>query len=251
MVDADPDRLRLYSDLAWLWPVMSPPEGYALEACLWRRVLREHLGEGRARVLELGVGGGHNTRHLRDEFEVTGVDLSEPMLGNARRLNPGMRLVQADMRTVRLGERFAAVLVHDAVAYMRSEDDLRCLFRTAVAHLADGGLLVMTPDHVTETFVDPQTKVATRRSDDLELTFFEYVCDPDPADTTYQTTYVWFLRRAGGQPEVHTDTHVHGLFPLATWLRLMGEAGFRSQARETPLDHAPGKAYMLVGTLGG
>ena len=76
---------RLYGDLAYLWPLFSPPEEYAEEAGFWRRLLRELAGPGRHRVLELGVGGGHNLSHLAGEFEATAVDLSPTMLELSRR----------------------------------------------------------------------------------------------------------------------------------------------------------------------
>ena len=83
-------RNRLYGDLAHLWPLMSPPEEYADGAPHWRNQLLTRLGPDQRRVLELGTGGGHFISHLTDVFQVTAVDLSEDMLANARRLNPGM-----------------------------------------------------------------------------------------------------------------------------------------------------------------
>ena len=94
-------RNRLYGDLASLWPLMSPPEEYRDEARYWRRALRERLGAGRLRILDLGAGGGHNLHHLAHEFDATAVDLSEGMLAHSRRLNPGVAHHVGDMRTVR------------------------------------------------------------------------------------------------------------------------------------------------------
>ena len=51
---------RLYDEFAHLWPLISAPEEYAVEAQHWRDALREKLGPGRHEILELGVGGGHN-----------------------------------------------------------------------------------------------------------------------------------------------------------------------------------------------
>ena len=51
---------RLYGDLAYLWPLVSPVEDYAAEARCWQDVLRSKLGPGRHCLLELGAGGGHH-----------------------------------------------------------------------------------------------------------------------------------------------------------------------------------------------
>ena len=55
---------RLYYELAYLWPIISPPEEYAEEAGHWHDAIRGKLGPGRHQLLELGVGGGHNLSHL-------------------------------------------------------------------------------------------------------------------------------------------------------------------------------------------
>ena len=44
-------RNRLYHDLAYLWPIVSPPEGYLEEARYWRDAIRAGLGPGRHRIL--------------------------------------------------------------------------------------------------------------------------------------------------------------------------------------------------------
>lgn len=142
----------MYTDLAGYWPLVSPAEGYADEARHWRDALRAHLGPGRHRLLELGVGGGNNLSHLTCDFDAVAVDLSEGMLAHSRRQNPTVEHHVGDMRTVRLGRRFDAVLIHDAASYLTSEDDLRATFATAVAHLRPGGVFLCAPDWFTETF---------------------------------------------------------------------------------------------------
>ena len=50
---------------------------------------------------DLGCGPGQIARHLRGRgMEVVGVDLSPGMLAAARRLNPGIAFVRADMRAL-------------------------------------------------------------------------------------------------------------------------------------------------------
>ena len=241
-------RQRLYGDLAFLWPLMSPPDEYRDEARYWRRALRDRLGPGRLRILDLGAGGGHNLHHLAGEFDATAVDLSEEMLAHSRRLNPGAAHHAGDMRTVRLGETFDAVLVHDAIAYMTTEDDLRAVFATAKAHLRPGGLLIVAPDYYAETFVAPFVDHVTHRDAETELTYVEFSTDPDPADTSIETVFVFFIKR-GGALRVEVDRHTTGLFPMATWERLLDEAGFDVERDDYPVDPEGRPLYLWVGRL--
>ena len=45
------------------------------------------------------------------------------MLGHARGINPEVEYREGDLRSVRLGRRFAAVLLHDASAYLTRTPD--------------------------------------------------------------------------------------------------------------------------------
>lgn len=50
------------------------------------------------------------------------MDLSSRMLEHSRRLNPDGRHHLGDMRTIRLDSVFDAVLIHDAISYMLTEE---------------------------------------------------------------------------------------------------------------------------------
>lgn len=239
---------RLYGDLAWLWPLMSPPDEYAEEAARWREVLREKLGPGRHAVLELGVGGGHNLSHLTAEFEATAVDLSDAMLAQCRALNPGVPTCVGDMRSVRLDRTFAAVLLHDAVSHMLTEEDVAAVFETAAAHLDKGGVVIASPDRYRENFLPPETEHVTNASDTLRVTWFEYTHDPDPDDTVVEHVFTYLIASADGLRIEHDRLHT-GLFPQSTWLRLMDQAGFTPEVRTFALQNWPKPYQLLVGVL--
>lgn len=237
---------RMYTDLAHLWPLMSRPEDYAGEARHWRDALRAHLGPGRHAILELGAGGGNNLSHLTSEFDATAVDVSDAMLANSRRLNPAVTHRVGDMRSVRLGRTFDAVLIHDAISYLTTAADLAATFATAAAHLRPGGVLVCAPDWYRETFDGPRASAHGPNGRDPEVTMFVLHYDPDPADTTLEARYVFLLRR-GRDVELVEDRHVLGLFPLATWLEAIAGAGLRAGRRPYPVHDDGHEAWLLVG----
>ncbi len=239
---------RLYKDLAYLWPLVSPPEEYADEATYWRNALRAKLGPGRHPVLELGVGGGHNLSHLTRDLQATAVDISEEMLALSRKLNPQVEHIVGDMRSIRLGRTFKAVLVHDAISYMLTEADLVAAFQTARAHLEQGGIFITAPDGYRDTFKGTDVWHQITRSGGMELTFIEYQTDPDPDDTTMESV-LFYLIRENGQLRVEQDHHLTGLFPLETWLRLLAEVGFRTEQWPYPVNDDGSEAYLLVSEL--
>ena len=134
-------------------------------------------------------------------------------------INPECEHIVGDMRTLRLGRTFDAVLIHDAICYMTSEADLRAAMATAVEHLRPGGVAVFEPDHVREQF-----EVGTDHGGEdgpplpdgrpgPALRYLEWTTDPDPSDSTYQVEYAVLTRDADGTVRVRHDQHVEGLFP--------------------------------------
>jgi hypothetical protein len=220
---------------------------YAAEAPNWTRILRRKLGPGRHALLELGAGGGHLLSHLTAEFQATAVDLSAGMLEHSARLNPSVDHHLGDMRTVRLGRTFRAVIIHDAVDYMLTEDDLRAAFTTAAAHLEAGGVLIVTPDHFRETFRDGKVTSETHADGSRAATFIEFDHDPEPSDTTVESIFIFIVRQAG-RTTFELDRHILGIFPLKTWLDLMGDAGFEVERHRGELSTGPEGFEMLVGT---
>ncbi len=222
------EQPTLYGELAPWFHLLTAPEGYALGAEHALRVLTEAIGGPPGTILELGSGGGNNASHMKAHAELTLTDISAEMLALSRTVNPGCEHIQGDMRTLRLGRVFDAVFVHDAIAYLTTEDDLRAAFLTAWVHLRPGGAALFEPDHLRETFA-PSTDhgghdggAGVGRS----LRYLQWRWDPDPTDTWYFDDFAYLLRDVDGSIRAMADRHRLGLFPRATWLELLSEVGF-------------------------
>lgn len=223
---------RIYSDLADWWPMISPVREYKQEAAYLSALISEEASSARpapvrATLLDLGSGGGHVAVHLKDMFTVTLVDISDQMLAVSRRLNPECEHHIGDMRTVRLGRQFDAVLVHDAIDYIIGTHDLRQVIQTAAAHCRPGGIALFVPDYIKDTFSEI-TGGGGGGADAAGRTasFVERTWDPDPADDWVQADYEFTLYTPGaGPPEVVRESHRLSAFGRDTWLRLLAEAG--------------------------
>ncbi|MGE5595201.1 MAG: class I SAM-dependent methyltransferase [Hyphomicrobiales bacterium] len=223
----------MYTELAEWFHAITAPEDYEVEAGIYRRLLEENARGPVRTVLELGSGGGNNASHLKYWFELTLVDPAPGMLAVSRRLNPECEHIEGDMRKVRLGRTFDAVFIHDAIAYMTTEDELRAAFETAHVHLRPGGVALFVPDCTKETFQEGTWHGGHDR-DGRSLRYLEWRHDPDPGDNTYLMEFVYLLSEGGGPSRVVPDVHLCGLFARATWLRLLGETGFAAMV--VPLD---------------
>ena len=102
------------------------------------------------------------------------------------------------MRTIRFGRRFDAVLIHDAIDYMVTEDDLRRAIATAFVHCRPGGISLLVPDHTAENFESTSDHGGTDDVTGRGMRYLEWTWDPDPTDTWIQTEYPFPLRDADG-----------------------------------------------------
>jgi len=220
---------RLYGELAEWWPTFQVPEEYREEATFFARALAESSDRPPHSVLELGSGGGNNASHLKARFAMTLVDISPQMLAVSRELNPECEHLEGDIRMVRLGRTFDAVFVHDAVCHMTTEADLGAVMVTAFEHCSRGGAALFAPDFVRETFVEN----VDHGGNDTErgsVRFLQWTTDPDPGDTEYFVDFAILIRDRDGAMRVEHDRHTYGLFPRATWRRLLRKAGFEVSA---------------------
>ncbi len=177
-------------------------------------------------MLEHGSGGGNNAFHLKRLFEMTLVDASAQMLAVSRALNPECAHREGDMRTVSFGRKFDAVFIHDAIMYMTTSADLEATIRNAYRHCRAGGVALLVPDYVRESFVAKTEHGGHDGAEGRSLRYLEWTIDPDPRDTTYRTDYVIVMRDRHGDARVVHDSHIEGLFPRAEWMRLLSETGF-------------------------
>ena len=112
------------------------------EAAYVHSLIQRHRPEASS-VLELACGTGAILEHLQRDYDVTGLDASQPMLDIAGRRVPRARLLHEDMTSFDLDETFDAVLcVFDSINHLASFADWESVFDRAVGHLAERGVFV-------------------------------------------------------------------------------------------------------------
>ena len=210
---------KLYAELAGWWQLISPTEDYADEAAFFAGLFRAEDAET---VLELGCGGGNVAWFLKKDFVLALTDISKAMLAESEKQNPELEHIEGDMRTLRLGRTFDGVLIHDAIMYMVSEEDLRAALLTAHEHCKPGGVAVFVPDWVAETFRPGTTHEGVDRGD-RGVRYLEWTWDADPNDTKVNYEFIVALKE-GDELRALVDRQVEPVEGRGGAERL-GEAG--------------------------
>jgi SAM-dependent methyltransferase len=136
--------------------------GQRTEATFYAR----YLSRACPTVLVLGCGAGRIPWELSDQgAEAVGVDPSTSLIAAAeeRRATEAahkadrVRFLSADLRSLRLGRRFALVVApNNAFGLMSASTDLEALLATARQHLAADGVLVFDVVNATRAFDHPR-----------------------------------------------------------------------------------------------
>lgn len=220
-------------------------------------------------ILELACGTGRLTIPMAQAgATVTGVDVVPAMIdrANAKRdeLPPGdrarLRFLLGDMRSLRLPERFSAVvLAFNTLMHMVHDDDLEGTLATAREHLEPGGLFHLdlhTPfpdaeEKDAEVRYDPQEMIDPRTRERFVVTE-NNTYDPRTQINTMRFFYQQVDRQ--GRPvgdERKEELALRVLFPreLDRWLHLAGfeiVGEWDDLERKEPFTGAGGRRVLMA-----
>lgn len=106
-------------------------------------------------LLDVGCGTGVHLEAFRRLFDrVEGVEIAPAMRERARRRLPGVAIHRVDMRSLRLGRTFDAVVSLSAVGYSDTVEELRAAVGRMADHLVPGGVLAVEPWWLADKYVD-------------------------------------------------------------------------------------------------
>ncbi len=214
---------KVYSDLAWTERIVSAPDDYKEETETYIKAIKEKVSAELNSILHLGCGAGGHDFHFKKHFRVTGVDLSEAMLHEAKKLNPEINYIQGDMRTINLNQKFDVVAIPDSIMYMETIDDVKRVIQTAKRHLNPEGVLLLVI-HTKGEFKN-NNFAYTGTDEDTHVTIFEN--NHIISESKYEATMVYLIRQ-NGHIEVHHDVHTLGLFSQDEWLSVLEENGLKT-----------------------
>lgn len=140
--------MSTFKDYAKFYDALYQDKNYKDEVAYIQEVFKKHSKIPVKTVLNLGSGTGNHDGLLAVKgFDITGVDLSTDMIKIAEEKNKQqkypIRYKQGDLRTIRLNQKFDAVLSLFAVmGYQTNNDDMEQALTTVDEHLKPGGVFI-------------------------------------------------------------------------------------------------------------
>lgn len=226
---------KVFRRYAEYYNLLYKDKNYAEEAGYVHQLIQKNRPAA-ATVLNLGCGTGkHDFELATYGYQLTGVDLSEDMLQIANeRLESqtipmgSLSFINGDIRNVRLGSKFDAVIsLFHVMSYQNSNADLIAAFATVRAHLNDDGVFVFDCWYGPAVLTDPPVTRVKRLENDMVkvLRIAEPIMHPNEniVDVNYQ---VFITDKTTGEMEEVFEIHRMRYLFVPELEYLLSEAGF-------------------------
>lgn len=131
---------ELYTNLAEVYEAMySSFVDYKSEFEFYASILKKN---DKKQVLELGSGIGHLGNFFqKNEFEYSGIDLSEEMIKIAKRKYPKCKFLKEDIRSFKLDKQLESILmVGRTISYLLTNKEVLSTFHNVYNNLKEKGI---------------------------------------------------------------------------------------------------------------
>jgi len=214
-------QLARYYDKIYHW------KDYEKDVDFLEKVFRKHDLKVRD-ILDVACGtGAHAALLVKRGYNVIGVDLNEEMLKIARRKVKNAVFLKGDMRDLKLGRTFDAVIcMFSSITYNRTLSELQKTLSGFHKHLKAKGIVVFDTHFLRERFVHGYRGVTGYDGDELTIARFDF---SEKFGKRGRITFSYLIREGNNFDYIRGDVHEVGLFSLSEIVGAMRKAGFAAE----------------------
>ncbi|MFZ7113334.1 MAG: class I SAM-dependent DNA methyltransferase [Desulfatiglandales bacterium] len=197
---------------------------YEAEADKVKELLTRHGVAPQSDLLILACGTGGHIPYFKDDYNVSGLDLSEDMLDVAKEKFPDIRFHLGNLIDFTLETDFDAMIcMYGSIGFVKSVDNLRVAMKRIATHLRPNGLALITPWSTVEDFQEVIVVDAADRPD-LKIARMEQVRLKEPK--IVEVTFHHLLGRENNV-QYHKQSLEIGLFSRDEYISAMADAGLK------------------------
>ncbi|MDT8317447.1 MAG: class I SAM-dependent methyltransferase [bacterium] len=171
--------MSLFGKYSSYYDLLYKDKDYESEVEYIHKLIQKNM-PGSKRILNLGCGTGKHDILLAEKgYHVTGVDMSEEMLSEAKaRLssqdsrNLQVNFFQGDIRSLEMEEQFDVVIsLFHVMSYQTTNEDLNLAFISAKKHLCKNGFFIFDAWYGPAVLTDlPSMRVKRLEDDKIHVT---------------------------------------------------------------------------------
>ncbi len=128
-------------------------KNYQQEAEKIHAFIRQHKKSPGKNLLDVACGTGNHITHLKQHYNIEGLDHNQYMLRIARKKHPDIIFHHADMTSFQLSKKYDIIIcLFSSIGYVKTKQRLHQAIKNMAHHLAPGGILVIEPWFSPEAF---------------------------------------------------------------------------------------------------
>ncbi|NHI84137.1 MAG: class I SAM-dependent methyltransferase [Candidatus Thorarchaeota archaeon] len=218
-----------YGKLAKYYDLIYDLKDYKAEADKIHQIVQEYKTSQGNALLDTACGTGSHLIHLKERYNITGLDVSKEMIEIARARLPGIELIHESMTTMNLGKKFDVITcLFGSITYLTTIEELSHAINAFSKHLVPGGVVLIEPLFTKETVHHGSTGISC--VDRPEVKLARVNTSTIEGDIAYLNFH--FLLATEKGVEHFVDPSPMGIFSRATFMSLMKGNGLTPRLLE-------------------
>ena len=165
---------HFYTTLATYYDKIYGHHDSILEAGFLIKVIDNYLKSDGKKLLDLCCGtGNHGDLLQKKGFTVTGVDLNEEMLEQARKKNSEVQYIKDDMKKLSIENNFDIIVCFlNGILYNQNLSELKKTLAWCFDHLNKGGVLIFDAFDKVAAMIDQKEDTLIYKDEETDMKYF-------------------------------------------------------------------------------
>ncbi len=216
---------QLYDKYAAYYDKIYAHVDYKGESEFINWAVNKHKTSSGVELLDVACGTGSHALILKNNFNITGVDINENMLKIAREKVAKANFIQGDMKQLEIGSKFDVIIcIFSAIHYNTNYTELECTLNNFYNHMKNGGILIFDLSFNTDNWIEGIVSLDTLVEEELKIA---RICQSRLENGIFNANFV-FLVKDNGEFDFDIDEHKLGVFEIAKVNKIMEKVGFKT-----------------------
>ncbi len=216
---------QLYEKYATYYDKIYSHVDYKGESEFINWAVNEHKTSPGVELLDVACGTGSHALILKNNFNITGVDINENMLKIAREKVSDANFIHGDMKKLEIISKFDVIIcIFSAIHYNTDYKELECTLTNFYNHMEDGGILIFDLSFNTDNWIEGIVSVDTVVEEELKIA---RICQSRLEKGIFNANFV-FLVKDNGVFDFDIDEHKLGVFEIDKVNKIMEKVGFKT-----------------------
>lgn len=216
---------QLYDKYAAYYDKIYAHVDYKGESEFINWAVNKHKTSSGVELLDVACGTGSHALILKNNFNITGVDINENMLKIAREKVAEANFIQGDMKQLEIGSKFDVIIcIFSAIHYNTNYTELECTLNNFYNHMKNGGILIFDLSFNTDNWIEGIVSLDTLVEEELKIA---RICQSRLENGIFNANFV-FLVKDNGEFDFDIDEHKLSVFEIAKVNKIMEKVGFKT-----------------------